>query len=462
MEDIRMFPVSIGTRAMHADLPEETDDKFWVRITASNDKLDRHNSIMDPKTTLKNFEKDAKAKPGVALKDHHAWRSFGYGRSANAWLNDKNELLIDFFILKHMEYDGGSREFRSSEKLIRAIEHELINQVSIGFYDAREICNLCNLPIRKYSYWDWEPEREGQCSHKIGKEYKCEKTGKMEKATYTIFDARLKEVSLVEFGSNRHTSIEKQRFLMYGLGYPTPTDMMYGLGNPAPADMSDIPESEVAARMRSFMEEFTVTDSEWIEKLRDALNVPGIRSTDEPDDVLKALETEVSTLRTTVSTQKDEIADLTNASQDVNTARQQLVTTLREDLDLKDVRSTDDPDAVLEKVKTEVTDLREKVETQKDEIADLTKAAEDGEAYREARVEEAIKQGNRAYGDDFDEDYHREYYGDMPLEKLEEHIAQNKKKGDAALPAGRRTTDDHEPPPERTKRTPRQRKRRWR
>ena len=442
MEDIRLFPVSIGTRAMHADLPEEDDDRFWVRITASNDKLDRHFSIMDPKTTLKNFEKDAKAKPGVSLKDHHAWRSFGYGRSADAMLNDKNELLIDFFILKNMEYDGGSREFRTSEKLIRAIEHELINQVSIGFYDAREVCNLCNLPIRKYSYWDWEPEREGQCTHKMGKKYE-NKDGKMETATYTVFDARLKEVSLVEFGSNRHTSIEKQRFLMYGLG-----------------DMPNMPESEVAARMRSFMEELLMKDQEWIEKLRDALNVPSIRSTDEPDAVLEALETEVATLRTTVSTQKDEIADLTNASQDVDTARQQLVTTLREDLDLKDVRSTDEPETVLEKVTSEVTGLREKVETQRDEIADLQAAAEDGKAYRDARVEEAIKQGIRAYGDDFDEEYHREYYGDMPLEKLETHIAQNKKKADAALPAGRSTTDDHEPPPDRNKRTPRQRKRR--
>ena len=444
MEDIRMLPVSIGTRAMHADLPEEDDDRYWIRITASNDRLDRHNSIMDPKTTLKNFEKDAKAKPGVSLKDHHAWRSFGYGRSADAMLNDKNELLIDFFILKNMEYDGGSREFRTSEKLIRAIEHELINQVSIGFYDAREVCNLCNLPIRKYSYWDWEPEREGQCTHKMGKKYE-NKDGKMETATYTVFDARLKEVSLVEFGSNRHTSIEKQRFLMYGLG-----------------DMPNMPESEVAARMRSFMEELLMKDQEWIEKLRDALNVPSIRSTDEPDAVLEALETEVATLRTTVSTQKDEIADLTNASQDVDTARQQLVTTLREDLDLKDVRSTDEPETVLEKVTSEVTGLREKVETQRDEIADLQAAAGDGKAYRDARVEEAIKQGIRAYGDDFDEEYHREYYGDMPLEKLETHIAQNKKKADAALPAGRSTSDDHEPPPEKEKRGVRQRQRRMR
>lgn len=439
MENIRMFPVSIGTRDMHSDLPEEDDEKYYIRITASNAELDRHNSIMDPKTTLKNFETDAKAELGVALKDHHGTysRSFGYGRSVNAILTDKNELLIDFFILKDMDYNKESSfHFTSSAQLIRAIENGLVNQASVGFYDAREICNLCNLPIRRYSYWDWEPEREGQCTHKMGKKYE-NKDGKMEAATYTVFDARLKEVSLVEFGSNRHTSIETERWL---------TEMS-----------SENPES-----FRKIIGGLLMNDQEWITQLRDALKVPTLKSTDEPDAVVKALETEVAGLRTTISTQKDEIADLTTASQDVDTARQQFVTTLRDALDLKDVRSTDDPDTVLEKVTGEVTGLRSQVETQKDEIADLQAAAKDGEAYREARVAEAIKQGNRAYSDDFDEEYHREYYGDMPLEKLEEHIAQNKKKGDAALPSGRSTSDEHEPPPERNKRTPRQRKRRWR
>lgn len=439
MEDIRLLPATVGTRAMHEDLPEEDDDKYWLRITASNDKLDKHNSMMDPETTLKNFEEDAKAELGVALKNHHGYfssRTFGYGRSRNAKLTRDNELLIDFFILKGMDYKDSSLYFASSAQLIRAIENGLVNQASVGFYDAREICNLCNLPIRRYSYWDWEPEREGQCTHKMGKKYES-KNGKMETATYTVYDARLKEVSLVEFGSNRNTAIEKKRFL------------------------SDMSAGEVA-EIRSFMEELLMTDQEWIEKLRDALKVPTLKSTDEPDAVVKALETEVSNLRTTVSTQKDEIADLTTASQDVDTARQQFVTTLRDALDLKDVRSTDAPETVLEKVTGEVTGLREQVETQKDEIADLQAAAKDGEAYRQARVAEAIKQGNRAYGEDFDEEYHREYYGDMPLEKLEDHIAQNKKKGDAVLGAGRSTRDEHEPPPDRNKRTPRQRKRRWR
>lgn len=437
MEDIRLLPVSIGTRAMHEDLPEETDDKYWIRITASNDKLDRHNSIMDPDTTLKNFEKDAKAKLGIALTDHHAWRTFGYGRSKSAVLTDKNELFIDGFIVKGMDYSATSLYFKSGEQLMRAIEQDLVNQASVEFYGAREICNLCNLPIRRYSYWDWEPEREGQCTHKMGKKYE-NKDGKMETATYTVYDARLKNVSFVEFGSNRHTSIEAQRF--------GDIEVCGEVAGALRWMFTQAPEGHpFLAEMRSFMEEFTVTDQEWIEKLREALDIPEIRSTDEPDKVVEALQTEVSKLQA-----EDSERD------------QQHVIRLRDAFSLKDVRSTDALDSVIEKAKEEVTGLRGQVETQKDEIADLQASAEDGQAYREARVEEAIKQGNRAYGDDFDEEYHREYYGDMPLEQLEKHIAQNKKKGDAALPAGRSTSDDHEPPPERNKRTPRQRKRRRR
>ena len=248
-----------------------------------------------------------------------------------------------------MEYDAGSREFRTSEKLIRAIEKGLINQVSIGFYGGREICNLCQLPIRKYSFWEWEPERDGQCTHKMGKHYDVD--GKKQKATYTIYDARLKEVSLVEFGSNRNTAIEKKR------------------------------------EMRSFMEELFMTDQEWIGKLREALAIPNVKTTDEPD-------------------------------------------------------------AAVETIQAEVTSLREQVETLRDEKADLLLDAEDGKAYRKAQVDEAIKQGIRAYGDDFDEEYHREYYGDLPLDKLEKHIEHNKKMADAKLPAGRSTTDTHEPPPD--------------
>ena len=365
--NIRYVPGIIQTRAMGAEtLPEDDDDKYWIRVQASNDKLDLHNSIMDPKTTLKNFEKAAKTAPFVALKDHHGYyssRSFGYGRSANAELTAENALLIDFFILKGMEYGGSAREFTTSEQLIRAIEQDLINQVSVGFYGAREICNLCQLPIRRYSYWDWEPEREGQCTHKMGKQYEVD--GKKQTATYTVYDAQLKEVSLVEYGSNRKTTIEQKR------------------------------------EMRSFMEELLMTDQEWIAKLREALDIPNIKSTDAPE-------------------------------------------------------------AVVETLKTEVQGLREQNETLRDEKADLVADAEDGKAYRKARVDEAIKQGIRAHGDDFDEEYHREYYADLPLDKLEKAIASNKKIGDAALPAGRNTSDDHEPPPEKRRATERDRRRRGR
>ena len=124
----------------------------------------------------------------------------------------------------------------------------------------------------------------------------------------------------------------------------------------------------------------------------------------------------------------------------------QWINKLRAELDLPNMKSTDEPDAAVETIQAEVTSLREQVETLRDEKADLILDAEDGKAYRKAQVDEGIKQGIRAYGDDFDEDYHREYYGDLPLDKLEKHIEHNKKMADAKLPAGRSTTDTHEPP----------------
>lgn len=365
MEDIRSIPAIIHTRAMGADdLPEDDDELYWLRILASNPELDKHNSIMDPKTTLVNFRDDAKSKLGVVLNDHHPYRSFGYGRSRNATLTPENELWIDFAIPKDFEYDDPACRFKSSEKLMRAIELQLVNQVSVEFFQAREICNLCKLPIRRYSWYsDWEPQTDEKCTHKMGKMYEID--GKKEKATYTVFDARLKGVSLVEFGSNRNTAIEKKR------------------------------------EMRSFMEELLMTDQEWIAALREKLNIPTIKTTDEPDAVVETLE-------------------------------------------------------------AEVTSLREKVEEQKDDIADLTADAEDGKAYRQARVDEGIKQGIRAHGDDFDEEYHREYYADLPLDKLEKAIESNKKIGDTKLSAGRSTSDDHEPPPEKTQASARDRRRRGR
>ena len=388
MEDVRWVPGIVGTRAMHADLPEDDDDKYWIRVSASNPEKDKHNSVMDPKTTLRNFVEDAKSRLGVALTDHHAYRSFGYGRSANARLTDKNEVLIDFFILKNMEYEGGRREFRTSELLIRAIEKGLVNQVSVEFYDASEICNICKLPYRRYSWYsDWEPQREDRCSHKMGKEYEVD--GKRVRATYTVYDARLKAVSLVEFGSNRKTAIDTKREVAEALEWV----------------FSEKPGAAFAGAfndgIRNYMEEHLMEDKEWIANLREKLGVASIRSDDPPDTVLEKIETEVST-------------------------------------------------------------LRQQLEDERDKIADLQADAEDGKAYREAQIEEAIKQGNRAHGDAFDEDYHREYYADLPMDKLNQAIENNKKIGDAKLPAGRSTQDTHEPPLDRQKASIRDRKRRGR
>ena len=148
---------------------------------------------------------------------------------------------------------------------------------------------------------------------------------------------------------------------------------------------------------------------------------------------------------------------------------QEWIASLRDKLEIPNIKSTDEPDAVVETLQEELTSLREQNETLKDEKSDAIRErdqfkadAEDGIAYRETLVDEGIKQGIRAHGDDFDEEYHREYYADLPINKLQKAIENNKKLGDAQLQGGRSTTDDHEPPPEKTHATARDRRRRRR
>ena len=172
-----------------------------------------------------------------------------------------------------------------------------------------------------------------------------------------------------------------------------------------------------------------MTDQEWIQKLGDALGLEDIRTDEDPEAFVQKIENEVSGIRKTVDDQKTEIESLRELSQ-----------------------GGDDPDGTLQKVLTEVSGLRKQIDDQNTEIASLRSDTKGGKEYRQARIEEAIKQGVRADGDDFDEEFHREYYADLPLEKIEVHIAKHKKRADAALPAGRRSSDTHEPPPERKRR----------
>ena len=457
MEDVRTFTGSIGTRAMHADLPEEDAEKYWIRVTASNAELDEHNSIMDPDTTLKNFEMDAKSRLGVALTDHHAFRSFGYGRSNDARLTDKNELFIDFFIVKDMKYPGGRREFETSEELIRAIETGLVNQVSVEFYKAREICNLCQMPIRRYSWYDdWNSDGRENCSHKMGKMYPVEGGKKKEaKATYTVYDARLKAVSLVEFGSNRNTAIEKKRELAEALEQvfsETPGPALAGV---------------FADGIRKKVEADLMENKDWITGLREALGIEAIKSTDSPETVIAAIETSVSELRSEVETQKTKIARFEASAADgkaYHAARieEAIAEGKRAHGDVFDEGyhreyyadlPKDKLDAAIENNRKIADAAVEKPEA----LLDGGEGGGDGggnaeaQAHRQARVDEAIKQGTRAYGAVFDEAYHREYYAELPLEKLEAHITHNKQIGDKVLPVGRSTTDTHEPPPERSK-----------
>ena len=334
----RYLPASLSIRVLPES--EQKDDEFYIRAEVSNAKLDSHFSVMDPKTTLRNFLEDAKN--GVALKDHHGQKSFGYGRSYAADLTEKNELLVDFAIVRDLKIKG-SECFENTDDAIRAIEKGLITDVSVGFHSAREVCNICGRELP--GWWHHDTKDNNRCKHTPGETYDID--GREKIATYTIYDARLKEVSLVEYGSNRHTKI---------------------LDN------------------RAFLEEI-MNDKELLAGLRELLS-----ESDSVDD--------------------------------------------------------DDPEKVLSKLKTELTELRSKNNI-------LRKQADDGRAYRASLIEDAIAAGVRAFGDDFDTDFHTEYYRNVPIGTLKAFIEKNEEIAKGLLTGGRKTTDEPEgePKADQTKET---------
>ena len=182
---------------------EETDDRKYYRARISSDQLDSHFSQMDI-STLENFASEAAR--GVAVLDSHNHRTVGIGRSISGDLID-NEVFSDFYILK--ELDLNNQSFRTSDSFMKAIDSGMLQDVSVGFYGHREICQLCDEDL-----WG------GNCRHWPGLSYIIEVDGKqrVEVCTTLIVDGHLSEFSLVYDGALEgaevvEKSLEKAQYL---------------------------------------------------------------------------------------------------------------------------------------------------------------------------------------------------------------------------------------------------------
>src|SRR5687768_8016648 len=172
-------------------LDEETaaaHPPFFWRAEISNDLLDSHFTRMS-QSTLQNYAEDAQR--GVAFLKGHNWRDIpiGYSLSGEYEVNGKQRVISDFYTVSGLS---------ETDDLIARMKTGLLRDVSVGFYGGRAVCDICH-----QDFWD--------CRHYPGLKYE-EKEGDTVRtllATFTIEDARLSEVSGVFDGSTPEAMILK-------------------------------------------------------------------------------------------------------------------------------------------------------------------------------------------------------------------------------------------------------------
>lgn len=188
-------------RAVGEEMSAGPGDAFVFEAQISSSALDAYYTRMAA-STLSNFARDAAA--GVSLLDSHDGYKLGIGYSAGGRYEEEGgggRAVASFYIVPGLRF-GGQHSFATSDDYIRAIETRIIRDVSVGFYGGRWVCDLCGQPY-------FGPG--SACNHLQGWEYEIERDGKMARliCTVTVHDARLSEVSLVYDGATPGAMILK-------------------------------------------------------------------------------------------------------------------------------------------------------------------------------------------------------------------------------------------------------------
>jgi len=154
------------------------EDIFVFSAKASDRTYDSFHSRMDD-TTLRNYAEDYQA--GRSFLINHDEEKV-MGRTYNGEYRD-GETLASIYVVRGVDLGIPSNDY------IRAVTAGIYKDVSVRFYEGKQVCELCDNEVLSRA-----------CSHLPGKEY--EVSGKLRKATYGIYNAHAAELSHVWKGSN--------------------------------------------------------------------------------------------------------------------------------------------------------------------------------------------------------------------------------------------------------------------
>ena len=404
-----------GDRAIAVGAPE---DAFFFEAEISSTTLDAYFTHMAD-STLRNFARDAAE--GVSLLDSHDGFKLGVGYSSGGRYEEEGEngrVVVTFYIVPGLRF-GGKHSFASSDDYIRAIRSGVVRDVSVGFYGGRWICDQCKQP-----YYG----QGSTCNHVAGWEYDIERDGRpaREVATVAIHDARLSEVSLVYDGATPGAMILKAEQEAEA-GRMSSADIrqfeqQYRVRLPRPSSAG---ASAIPARLARGV---TTKANAANYTLSADAEANGVREMDEEEVVV------------TVPTvpEADPQADEAPA---VDAEARAMVESVR----AAALESAAPQGIALDAAVRWLNDQLAQVSRQRDEaqaeVTRLQPLADQGRAYREELVNQAIAEGVRALGEAFPEETYRAMLANAPLEHVRQVRDTFTAQAAVRFPGGRQTRD---------------------
>ena len=379
--DAIFTPARIQDRAI--ELPAGLPDGAFVReMEISSTRLDSYFTHMMA-STLQNFAQEAKE--GRSFLDSHDGGKLGLGYTFGGELaieGDNALAVANFYTVPGIRF-GGQHSFASTDDFIKAVEARIVRDVSVGFHGGRWVCDICGGDYFRYS----------QCSHFAGVEY--EQTGedgvtKRTLATVGIHDAHLSEVSAVFDGATPGAMIRKAQ--------------------------AGVRDGQLKGEALAFLEQ--------------RYRVPLLSTPDnwQGVDLPKDKPGNSAGRDKSAAGGRNSLGDSTMETVELN------IDAIRAALG---VGMTDNP---IESADNALALMRKVAK----ELARLTPLADDGRAYRDDLVAQALAEGVRAQGEGFPQETYRAMLTDAPLDHIKQIRDQFAAQAAKQLPTGRQTTEEDE------------------
>jgi hypothetical protein len=409
----------VGERAIDVG-----EDAFFFEAEISSTALDAYFTHMAD-STLRNFASDAAV--GVSLLDSHDGYKLGVGYSAGGRYEEEDgigRVVVSFYIVPGIRF-GGNHSFASSDDYIRAIRSGVVRDVSVGFHGGRWICDLCKQP-----YFG----QGSACNHVAGYEYEVERDGRLarEVCTVAIHDARLSEVSLVYDGATPGAMILKaEQEAEAGRLSPVMArqlERQYRVRLPKPKGV--VIRGELVTATTAYGLNTTVQID--VDNGRSATGgAPAMGG--QGDGMSKDVEVQVEAVEPEAQVEPEVQAEDSEARAAIEAVRRALT----------EVRAPEGIalDAAVRGLGQQLTEARAELEQSRAEVARLQPLADQGRAYRDELVNQAVAEGVRALGETFPEETYRAMLTNAPLEHIRQVRDTFAEQAAVRFPGGRQTQD---------------------